>query len=199
MHALDDTIAAIASPPGGAARGIVRLSGPGLRTCLEGCFRPDPYISLPSLARPTAAPGLCWLAGVAAPLPGELYLWPGRRSYTGQPVAEIHTLGSPPLLEALLRTVCAARQGGRAGRIHPAGLPGRTNRPHAGRGRAGRDRRHRPTETARRLDPACRRAGPAAPSAPRPAAGPVGPARGRAGFRRGRPAAGRPRRVDRAA
>ena len=53
-------------------------------------------------------PGLCWLRGLAAPLPGELYLWPGKRSYTGQPVAEIHTLGSPPLLEALLRTVCAA-------------------------------------------------------------------------------------------
>jgi tRNA modification GTPase len=32
----------------------------------------------------------------------------GQRSYTGQPVAEIHTLGSPPLLEALLRAVCAA-------------------------------------------------------------------------------------------
>ena len=60
------------------------------------------------LTRPTAVPGLCWLRGLAAPLPGELYLWPGKRSYTGQPVAEIHTLGSPPLLEALLRTVCAA-------------------------------------------------------------------------------------------
>jgi len=108
MHALDDTIAAIASPPGGAARGIVRLSGPRLRPCLEGCFRPAPYVHIPSLARPTALPGLFWLPGVAAPLPGELYLWPGTRSYTGEPVAEIHTLGSPPLLDALLRTVCAA-------------------------------------------------------------------------------------------
>jgi tRNA modification GTPase len=44
----------------------------------------------------------------AAPLPCELYLWPDGRSYTGQPVAEIHTLGSPPLLEAALRTLCAA-------------------------------------------------------------------------------------------
>jgi tRNA modification GTPase len=108
MHPLDDTIAAVASPPGGAARGIVRLSGPGLRTCLEDCFRPAPHVSLPVLARPTAVPGFCWAAGIAAPLPCELYLWPGRRSYTGQPVAEIHTLGSPPLLDALLHTVCAA-------------------------------------------------------------------------------------------
>ncbi len=108
MHALDDTIAAIASPPGGAARGIVRLSGPHLRACLEDCFRPAPFVHIPLLARPTALPGLFWLPGVAAPLPGELYLWPGKRSYTGQPVAEIHMLGSPPLLEALLRAVCAA-------------------------------------------------------------------------------------------
>jgi tRNA modification GTPase len=108
MHALDDTIAAIASPPGGAARGILRLSGPWLRVCLEDCFRPAPFVHLPSVTRPTAIAGFCWLAGVSAPLPGELYLWPGQRSYTGQPVAEIHTLGSPPLLEALLRTVCAA-------------------------------------------------------------------------------------------
>ena len=43
---LDDTIAAIASPPGGGARGIVRLSGPRLRACLEDCFRPSPPVPL---------------------------------------------------------------------------------------------------------------------------------------------------------
>ena len=107
MHSLDDTIAAIASPPGGAARGIVRLSGPGVRDCLERCFRPDPYVHLPALAAPTAVPGLLWLAGFAAPVPCDLYLWPLGRSYTGQPVAEIHTLGSMPVLEAVLRAVLA--------------------------------------------------------------------------------------------
>jgi tRNA modification GTPase len=107
MHLPDDTIAAIASPPAAAARGIVRLSGPGLRNCLEGCFRPDPYVHLPSIAHPTAVPGLLWLAGFASPVPCELYLWPGKRSYTGQSVAEIHTLGSAPLLEATLGAVCA--------------------------------------------------------------------------------------------
>jgi tRNA modification GTPase len=63
---------------------------------------------MPSVAKPSAIAGHCWLHGIAAPLPGELYLWPGSRSYTGQPVAEIHTLGSPPLLDALLRTLCAS-------------------------------------------------------------------------------------------
>ena len=41
-------------------------------------------------------------------VPCDLYLWPTARSYTRQPVAELHTLGSPPLLEALLRRACAA-------------------------------------------------------------------------------------------
>lgn len=35
-------------------------------------------------------------------LPADIHLWPTRRSYTGEPVAEIHTVGSPPLLEAIL-------------------------------------------------------------------------------------------------
>ena len=61
---------------------------------------------LPAITAPTAVAGFFWLAGFASPLPCDLYLWPGKRSYTGQPVAEVHTLGSPPLLEAVVRAVC---------------------------------------------------------------------------------------------
>ena len=39
MYHTDDTICAIASAPAGAARGIVRLSGPGTIAVLERCFR----------------------------------------------------------------------------------------------------------------------------------------------------------------
>ena len=151
MYALDDTIAAIASPPGGAARGIIRVTGSRVRDCLEPLFRPGepgkvpgkgdrhhlrqmgepgkgdrhhlrqmepvPFslpqmepvpFSLAPLTRPTAVPGLLWLPGLAVPLPCDLCLWPNQRSYTGQPTAEIHTFGSPPLLQAVLRAVCAA-------------------------------------------------------------------------------------------
>jgi tRNA modification GTPase len=107
MHALDETIVAVASAPGGAARGIVRLSGPDLRRCLEHCFRPETFAQLSALTRPTAVAGHLWLAGFVSPLPCDLYLWPGKRSYTGEPVAEIHTLGSPPLLEAVVRAACS--------------------------------------------------------------------------------------------
>jgi tRNA modification GTPase len=48
------------------------------------------------------------LSGIASLLPCEVYFWPIGRSYTGQPVAEIHTLGCGPLLESVVRVICAA-------------------------------------------------------------------------------------------
>ncbi len=115
MHPLDDTIAAIASPPGGAARGIVRISGPAAFDCLTRLFKPnDGRAILPGLAAYAMA-GALHLPELHAPLPCDAYLWSeptatssGVRSYTGQPVVEIHTLGSPPLLQMTLRAVCAA-------------------------------------------------------------------------------------------
>jgi tRNA modification GTPase len=106
--ALDDTIAAIASAPGGAARGIVRLSGPNVLACLAGCFTPDPLVDCSKLAQASMVPGRLRPEGWTTDLPCQLLLWPNGRSYTGQPVAEIHTIGSPPLLQATLRTVCLA-------------------------------------------------------------------------------------------
>ncbi len=52
--------------------------------------------------------GLLRVAAPFGPLPCQVYLWPGTRSYTRQPTAEIHTLGSPPLLDAALQTLCQA-------------------------------------------------------------------------------------------
>ena len=105
MHSAD-TIAAIATAPGGAARGIVRLSGPTVFDCLERCFAPAPE-DRAAAQRPTAGPhvvpGTLRLEG--GRLPCDLYLWPGKRSYTREPLAELHTLGSPPLLAAALRTL----------------------------------------------------------------------------------------------
>jgi len=46
------------------------------------------------------------LPGLASPLPCDAYLWPDGRSYTGQAVVEIHTLGSPPLLQLVLQSLC---------------------------------------------------------------------------------------------
>ena len=53
---------------------------------------------------PAGAPdaGAYRLDGLRPLLPASLILWPGPRTYTGQPSAEIHTVGSPPLLQHLL-------------------------------------------------------------------------------------------------
>jgi tRNA modification GTPase len=40
-----------------------------------------------------------------------VFLWPTRRSYTREPVAELHTFGSPPLLQAIVDVLC--REGAR--------------------------------------------------------------------------------------
>lgn len=103
MHLrLDDTIAALASPPGPGARGIVRISGAAVRDALERLFRPEDAPRWHATRVGTRHAGLLRLSALRAPLSAAVYLWPNRRSYTGQPMAEIHTFGSPPLLEAVL-------------------------------------------------------------------------------------------------
>ena len=106
-----DTIGAIATAPGGAARGMVRLSGPDVVGCLQRCFAISDDVQLAEMARPQVVSGTLSIAlqpGQCNELPCDLFLWPGRRSYTREPVAELHTIGSPPLLEAALRSVCQA-------------------------------------------------------------------------------------------
>lgn len=111
MYHVDDTIAAIASAPGGAARGIVRLSGTRAAEIAAAVFRPDDGPPLTVIRSPQRIAGVLEFAlpaGPACRLPTTLYFWPGKRSYTRQVLAELHTLGSPPLLGAALRALTAA-------------------------------------------------------------------------------------------
>jgi tRNA modification GTPase len=107
MYSLNDTIAAIASPPGGAARGIVRISGPESPDCVARLFHANAPEPLSSQNPTHMAAGVLQLPGLNAPLPCDVYRWQ-LRSYTGQPLVEIHTIGSPPLLELLLQSLCSA-------------------------------------------------------------------------------------------
>lgn len=105
MLDLEETIVALASPPGGAARAVVRVSGPDALTSAAKCFLGDHQQAL-DCRRPTALPGKIVIADVPATLPGVLYVWPSTRSYTRQPTVEFHTIGSPPLAEALVAELC---------------------------------------------------------------------------------------------
>lgn len=112
---LDDTIAAIASAPGGAARGIVRLSGPAAVPCARKVFRHRGDSGPECARRAVAIEGRVSPHGWHSSAPATLLAWPEGRSYTGQPMVELHTFGSPPLLEALLHSLCrcGARLAGR--------------------------------------------------------------------------------------
>jgi tRNA modification GTPase len=102
-----DTIVAIASAPGGAARGIVRVSGPQAVYQAHKWFRETGDLQLADIRHPTAVAGEALLNERGDRLPGELYVWPSQRSYTRQPTVEFHTFGSPPLLKLLVQTICS--------------------------------------------------------------------------------------------
>jgi tRNA modification GTPase len=99
---LDDTIAALASAPGAARRGIVRISGPDIRPVLADCFQPDDQDAWNTATAAFAFSGVIKSLSSRAPIRVDAYLWPNRRSYTGQSLVELHLDGSPPLLEAVL-------------------------------------------------------------------------------------------------
>ena len=106
LHA-DDTIAAIATAPGGSLRSVVRIAGPQVVATLASCFLADDGRPLTQYGVPTSISGHIALSDFGGrPIACDLYLWPTARSYCRSPMAEIHTLGSPPLLAAVLRTLC---------------------------------------------------------------------------------------------
>ena len=113
---VDQPIAALASPPGGAARGMVRISGTQVRHVLDHWFHPDDPERWNQARTATMHPGLLRLVDGAGDLSisVQVLFWPHRRSYTGQPLIELHLPGAPCLLEAVLGEVY--RRGARPAR-----------------------------------------------------------------------------------
>jgi tRNA modification GTPase len=103
----DDTIVAVSSAPGPGARAIVRVSGSRTREVVGSVFTEAHPLQRVGL-RGHLVPGSVRLSGVHSPLPAELYFFPGPHSYTGQDLAELHTIGSPPLVERLVADLLAA-------------------------------------------------------------------------------------------
>ena len=102
MSTLDtaETIAAIASPGGPGLRGMVRVTGPRAWAVALGGFEEADPVASPTRAERRV--GRLRVEGLGRALPAAVSLWPGGRSYTGQPLAEIHAPGAPPLLGAIL-------------------------------------------------------------------------------------------------
>jgi tRNA modification GTPase len=104
---LDDTIAALGSAPGPALRAVVRVTGPTVREVLAGQFVTDDPKGWDACLSPRRFVGQLRFAGGTIVCDAAAYLWPGNRSYTGAPLAEVHLIGSPPLVDALLQDLYA--------------------------------------------------------------------------------------------
>jgi len=101
---LDQTIAAVASAPGGADRGIVRVSGAEAVAVVDQVFASCETAGEPASRISYRATGTVTIPDFPA-VPTDAWVWPTARSYTGQPMVELHLPGSPPLLERVLETL----------------------------------------------------------------------------------------------
>ena len=99
----DDTICALASAPGG---GTIKAAV-GIASRL---FEASDQAALAELrhAMARSVRASIRVNGALRPLPCDVMVWPTTRSYTREPVVELHTVGSPPLLEAIVAAVCKA-------------------------------------------------------------------------------------------
>ncbi len=106
-YQLGDTIAAVGTAPGGAARAVVRLSGPEALRVLQAVVRPLQGSSWPVPQVARCHPGRIFLQGWDPPPEAWVWLWPPGRSYTRELMAEVHTWGFPLLAQELLEALCA--------------------------------------------------------------------------------------------
>jgi len=106
---LQETIVALATPPGAAPRAVIRLSGGSAHRLALTVFRPSE--AWRCYRRVTGELAI----GGASPwprVPAAAYVFRNPRSYTREDMVELHIVGSPPLISASIAAL--ARAGARA-------------------------------------------------------------------------------------
>lgn len=101
-----DTIVAAASARGPGERAVVRLAGPRSVRIAESLTGREL-----SCGHPRRFSGMSIRVEVDAAerdVPSALMVWPDERSYTRQPAVELHTIGSSPLVDAVVRACLKA-------------------------------------------------------------------------------------------
>jgi len=102
----EETIVAVSTPAGRAARAVVRLSGADSLKCIGERFAPDgggqDWSKTFRVTR-----GEFTLVGEGVRVPALLYVMRAPHSYTREDVVEVHVPGSPALLEMILDDVLA--------------------------------------------------------------------------------------------
>jgi tRNA modification GTPase len=111
VFSTDDTIVAIATPPGRGGIGVVRVSGsaaPAIAQQLVTCARPfEPRHATLTLVRQTTFGDTPSLGGDAIDQVVVIY-FPAPASYTGEDVVEISAHGSPLVLRTIVEAAIAA-------------------------------------------------------------------------------------------
>jgi tRNA modification GTPase len=107
VFALDDTIVAISTAAGSAARAIVRLSGPAAMELAGGIFAAaeGALSETPPFGRRA---GLVALSEAGVQVPAVAYVFRAPRSFTRQDVVELHVPGNPHVATALVGELTAA-------------------------------------------------------------------------------------------
>ncbi len=104
---LNDCILAISTPSGQSLRAIIRLSGKDVFDCLGSVFAPDATREIIRNKGFRSYHGNLYLESEQLRIPASIYIMKSPHSYTREDVVEIHTFGSPPLLEMLMETLLA--------------------------------------------------------------------------------------------
>jgi tRNA modification GTPase len=105
---LQRTIVAVSSGVAPARRAIVRLSGSQTPSILDRLVRASNAIDVENKHRllntpmATSAVLPCAVGWLSRTIQARIYFWPNQRSFTGETCAEIHLLGSLPLVEAVV-------------------------------------------------------------------------------------------------
>lgn len=96
-----DTIVAVATAFGRGARQIIRISGPEAWQAARRVICGECLPVEQPLEPMVFATWLDW-EGLPARLPCDVFSWPSGRSYTGQPVVELHTVCCGPLAHEII-------------------------------------------------------------------------------------------------
>ncbi len=108
---LDDNIIAISTPSGRSPRAIIRLSGKKVFPHLRKHFLSKDFEKITCEKGFSSYQGSIYIEDEKISIPACIYIMKAPNSYTREDIAEIHTFGSPPLLEILLEALVLSRRG----------------------------------------------------------------------------------------
>ncbi len=102
---LNDCILAISTPSGQSLKAIIRLSGRDVLSCLRSVFVSGDIEEIVCEKGFRSYHRNLYLEKEKVRIPATIYIMKSPNSYTREDVVEIHTFGSPPLLEMLMEAL----------------------------------------------------------------------------------------------